>query len=198
MSGGAFFGGFGLMVGLKRLNKMAMPGRALRYAMALTLAIASGAWPAGTRADTVYQTPEAFIAEAFGTPPRPSYLWLTADLQAGITPLLGHPYGQARLRYWHAGNTTAWILEEIGKEYPITAGFVVRDGHIATTHILVYRESRGSEVHLPDFLNQFAGAALDSSGALTRHIDGITGATLSVSALQRMARTALYLTSRLP
>ncbi len=173
------------------------PVRPVRSVLVACLISLAAAWTLPVAADTVYQAPEAFVTEAFGTPPPPAFLWLTAPLQAALQPLLGHAYPQARVRYWRAGDTTAWILEEIGKEYPITAGFLVRDGHIVRARLLVYREARGGEIHLPAFLKQFDGARLDGSGGLNKHIDGITGATLSVDAMQRLARTALYLASRL-
>jgi len=84
------------------------------------------------------------------------------------------------------------MLDEIGKEYPITAGFVVSDNHIERAQVLIYRESRGDEIHLPAFLRQFIGSGLDGE-RLSNKIDGITGATLSVNAMQRMARAALVL-----
>lgn len=85
-----------------------------------------------------------------------------------------------------------WILDEIGKEYPITAGFVIADHKIQRAQVLIYRESRGMEIHLPAFLAQFVNAYLDGD-RLSNKIDGITGATLSVAAMTRMARTALLL-----
>ena len=48
--------------------------------------------------------------------------------------------------------------------------------------------------HLPAFLRQFAGAQLNTTDAdekLSKAIDGITGATLSVDAMRRMAQAAL-------
>jgi FMN-binding domain len=105
---------------------------------------------------------------------------------------LGHTYPQARLRYWRAADKTVWILDEIGKEYPITAAFVVVDQQIERAQVLIYRESRGEEIHLPAFLRQFIGGHLDGE-RLSNKIDGITGATLSVRAMERMARAALVL-----
>ena len=172
--------------------------RRVHYLLVACLFSLACVWSVPAAADTVYQTPESFIAEAFGTPPAPAFLWLTAEVQASIRPLLGHPYPQARLRYWRVGDTTAWVLEETGKEYPITAGFLVQNGQILQARLLVYREARGGEIHLSSFLRQFAGAGIDASGALTRPIDGITGATLSVDAMRRMARTALSLSRRIP
>jgi hypothetical protein len=52
------------------------------------------------------------------------------------------------------------------------------------------------EIHLPSFLQQFTGTQL-TDGSLSRKIDGISGATLSVAAMEHMARAALFLDSRL-
>ena len=58
--------------------------------------------------------------------------------------------------------------------------------------VLVYRESRGEEVRTPSFLKQFKDAKLTRGDRLDREIDGIAGATLSVGAMERMARLALF------
>lgn len=97
------------------------------------------------------------------------------------------------MRYWRDGNRTAWILDEIGKELPITIGVVLVDGAIREVRILEFREIRGWEVRYPFFTDQFRGATLTVDGELDTHIDGITGATLSVGAVKRVARAALYL-----
>ena len=143
--------------------------------------------------EQIYQDPEVFISDAFGTRPQPKVLWLTSPAQAEIARILGHPPTQLRQRYWADGIKSVWILEEIGKEEPITAGFVIANGRIDHARVLVYRESRGSEVRYPSFLRQFNDATLTSDAQLSRAIDGISGATLSVSALERLARVALYL-----
>ncbi len=148
-------------------------------------------------ADTVYQTREDFLRELFGTPPPAKVIWLDNAAQDKLKGVLGHPYGQARLRYWRVDGRTAWILDEIGKEYPITAAFVVKNGEIERARVLVYRETRGMEVHYPAFLQQFIGATLQD-GKLTKSIDGISGATLSVHSMERMARAALVLDTLAP
>jgi len=140
----------------------------------------------------VYQEPDAFIAEVFGSKPSPKLLWLTRDMQAQASAILGHFPAQLRQRYWSDTRRSAWILEEIGKEELITAGFVVADGHIDHVRVLVYRESRGQEVRQSAFLKQFKQAKLGQGDLLDRQIDGIAGATLSVGAMERMARLALY------
>lgn len=150
------------------------------------------------RADTTYQAPDAFLKEVFaGAPPSPGVLWLGDDAQRVLTPIFGHPYPQARLRYWRAADKTAWILDDVGKELPITAGFVVHDGTIQLARVLIYRESRGSEISFAGFLAQFIGVHLDGA-RIEPNVDGISGATLSVDAMRRMARAALTLDSLVP
>jgi len=165
--------------------------------MHATLLAAAGGWATSASADTVYLEPRQFLDEVFGQTPEPQVLWLTPQIQQQVVQVLEHPYRQARVRYWRDHDTVVWILEEIGKEYPITAGFVVKAGKLARARVLIYRESRGGEVQQRGFVRQFEGAGL-SSGRLDRKIDGITGATMSVDAMQRMAALALVLTGQLP
>ncbi|HEY3325574.1 MAG TPA: FMN-binding protein [Novimethylophilus sp.] len=143
--------------------------------------------------ETVYLTTEQFVAETFADKtPRIELLWVTKDVSAQASHILGHAPPQLRQRYWSDGAKSAWVLEEIGKEEPITAGFVVRDGRIEQARVLTYRESRGMEIHYPVFLKQYAGTGLAPDYRLDKNIDGISGATLSVRAMERMTRLALY------
>ena len=107
--------------------------------------------------------------------------------------MLGHRFGKLRVRYWFDGETSVWVLDEIGKELPITIGVTVRDHAIADVRVLEFRESRGWEVRYPFFTGQFQGLGLTSTRELDQPIDGISGATLSVRALKKLARLALYL-----
>lgn len=131
-----------------------------------------------------------------GTAPAPRMLWITGETKAGVEDILGHGLGVLRLRYWAEDARTAWILEEIGKTQPITTGIVVDQGRIARISVLVYRESRGWEVRHSFFTDQFIGASLEENRELDRGIDGISGATLSVRALTKLARLALFLHER--
>jgi len=162
-----------------------------RRSLAL-LTLALGAAAAGLVRGEIYQEPDAFVAEVFGSRPAPKVLWLTKDLQAQAAAILGHPPAQLRQRYWSDSRKSVWILEEIGKEELITAGFVVVEGRIDHVRVLAYRESRGQEVRTPSFLKQFKEAKLAPGDRLDREIDGIAGATLSVAAMERMARLALF------
>lgn len=140
-----------------------------------------------------------FLARSFpdGVPAAQA-LWLTGERRQAVTRLLGHPPPSLRVRYWREGDRSAWVLEEIGKERPITTGIVVEHGEISALEILVYRESRGGEVQEPFFTKQFRGAGLDADKQLNQSIDSISGATLSVGAVKRLAREALYLAGQLP
>ena len=142
----------------------------------------------------VYQTPEAFLDEVFAAEaPAPQVLWLKGDIKAATGEILGHRYPGLRIRYWGREQRTAWILEEIGKEKPITVGLVVNQDGLELIRVLEFRESRGWEVRYPFFTGQFTGIGLTSEHELDQPVDGISGATLSVRALKKLARLALYL-----
>lgn len=145
-------------------------------------------------AEQVHKRPEAFLKDAFaGDVPQARTLWLTPELREGVRRILDHDLNLLRVRYWARGPRTAWILEEIGKTEPITTGIVVDSRRIHRLEVLIYRESHGGEVRYPAFTEQFRGALLGDGNRLDRGIDGISGATLSVNALIRLARLALYL-----
>jgi hypothetical protein len=135
-----------------------------------------------------------YLQAAFpGDPPAASMLWVTNELRRNAEDSLGFGIDTLRVRYWHRDSRSAWVLEEIGKERPITIGIVV-DNNVATmVRVLEFRESRGWEVRYPFFTDQFDDVSLDSKDRLDRSVDSITGATLSVNAVTRAVRLALFL-----
>lgn len=140
-----------------------------------------------------YMTKQEFLDQAFaGQEPAWEMLRLNRELKAQVKSILGHAYKGSRIRYWHNGSRTAWIVDEIGKEYPITMGMVVENNALVSVNILVYREERGGEVHQEFFTRQFIGARKQDDG-ITHQIDNITGATLSVDAVTRVAELVLSL-----
>jgi len=148
-------------------------------------------------ASETYQEPADFIGEVFrNTTPETGAVWITQELSGPLEDILGHPIAFRRIRFWEQGGRTAWILEEIGKEKPITTGIVIDDGRIEQVKVLVFRESRGWEVRHDFFTNQFEQVSLKKDLGLDRHIDGISGATLSVRALKKQARVALFLSQQ--
>jgi hypothetical protein len=148
--------------------------------------------------DEVYQAPEVFLAETFdGAVPEPAMVWLTEAMRRDIRGILGHEYEGMRVRGWVREGRTAWVLDEIGKMRPITVGVVVNEGRIERLKVLIYRESHGWEVKHAFFTDRFTGLERAESGGLSRPVDAVAGATLSVGAVERMAELALYLHGRL-
>ena len=156
------------------------------------------AMPARADAPGQYLSLEDFLAQSFAgegadAAPEAKVLWLSSEQKARLEAVSGKRFPLLRVRYWQRGERSAWVLEEIGKELPITIGVVVEGESIANIEVLTFRESRGWEVRHGFFTRQFVDARLDEQNSLSRHIDGITGATLSVRAVKRVARLALVL-----
>ncbi len=146
------------------------------------------------QAESVYLSPEDFLSQTFGeNVPAAQAFWFTKAHREAATRILGHAPAGARLRYWQENGRSVWIMDEIGKEYPITFGVVVNQQAIEQVRVLIYRESRGWEIRSAAFARQFLQAHLAAEQKLDRQIDGITGATLSVRAMQNVTRLALYL-----
>ncbi|HEY9199329.1 MAG TPA: FMN-binding protein [Gammaproteobacteria bacterium] len=149
---------------------------------------------ARTASADIYQSPEDFLNEIFaGEVPKPAMIWMTGQVRSSAETILGHEPTQMRIRYWQADQRTAWILDEIGKERPITTGILINAGKIERIRVLIFRESRGWEVRHDFFTDQFKQRTLTPDMKLNGQIDGISGATLSVRALTNLARLALYL-----
>jgi FMN-binding domain len=147
-------------------------------------------------AESIYQEPPDFIAETFrDESPETSVLWINNNIRKEAQTILGRDLRPLRIRYWQKGERTAWILDEIGKDLPITTGVVIESGAIKSIKVLVFRESRGWEVRYPFFTDQFNGARIDAKNRLDKQIDNISGATLSVNALKRQAQLALLLST---
>lgn len=150
----------------------------------------------------VFLTAEAFQRQAFpNTSAALQTLWLTRGLREQAEAILNHSFAGLRVRYWADGDRTAWIFGEIGKELPITIGVVIENNLIQDVVILEFRESRGGEVRYPFFTRQFEKLGLIKTPArfeLTDNIDGITGATLSVRAVKKIATLALLFHHQTP
>ena len=135
-----------------------------------------------------------FLQQVFADQqPQPGLLPLRGELRERVTKVLGHPYRGMRLRYWHSDEISAWIIDEKSKDMPMTLAVAVGPAGITHLNVLVYREPRGGEVHQAFFRQQFVGITLQDDLSLSREVDGITGATLSVDAVSRVAAMALLL-----
>lgn len=156
--------------------------------------LALPAWSSGMK-EIVYLSNDDFLSQSFDAVPELKTVWMKGPLKTEISKTLGHDYPALRVRYWLRDRRSAWILDEIGRDKPITMGFVIEDSRLISVRVLVFRESRGDEIHLPSFTRQFDGAKLVNAHQLDRHIDGISGATLSVNAVRKLAAIALQLAS---
>ncbi len=142
--------------------------------------------------------PEEFLQRVFaGATPDSATVWLTGEKQEVATQILGHKPDYLRLRYWQDATRSAWIVDEIGKTEPITIGIVVANNAISEVQVLAFRESRGWEIKHDFFTRQFKGVALNGRRQLDAAIDGISGATLSVRAMNNVSRLVLYLSQSL-
>lgn len=149
-------------------------------------------------ATATYQTPKEFITKAFsGNYPKAKVLWLSAEDKLIIENIMNRKIHLLRIRYWQIDSKTVWIIDEIGKEKPITVGVYINQGQISELKVLTYRESRGDEVRHDFFTKQFKNAFLDKENMLSQQIDGITGATMSVRALTKVARLSLWLHNKI-
>lgn len=133
-----------------------------------------------------------FVNAQFEQPPPVSSMVVTGDVSALCTDILGRPYAHGTIQNGSGTNKTAWILSARGKHGPITAGFVVADGRIVCVEVLADRERRGRFIRTRRFLRQFLGVGL-RKGTLDSRVDGITGATISSRAVEKMAVLALRL-----
>ena len=147
---------------------------------------------------TEYQSKETFVDEIFtGNPPKPKSFWITKQVKPTVSEILQHRPGFLRTRYWKDDQKSVWILNEVGKTKPITVGIVIENKKITLLKVLAFRESRGWEVKHTFFTDQYKEVALNEDLSLDNAIDGISGATLSVRALVKLAKLALFFDQQL-
>ena len=123
------------------------PRIALLLILATGLAFAGPAGESGRYVET-----DEYLRSVFETEvPAAKTLWVTGDLRDGVEQTLGHSFGALRVRYWFDGARSAWVLDEVGKELPITIGVAISKSTIENVSVLEFRESRGWEVKYPFF-----------------------------------------------
>jgi hypothetical protein len=143
-----------------------------------------------------YLSEQDFLSQQFAEVPAAKALWITGELKNLTAEILQHPPAKLRQRYWQSGTRSVWVMDEIGKEKPITVGIVVNNGVIELVKVLAFRESRGWEIRYPFFTKQFDQVSLTQKQKLNKTIDNITGATLSVRAVRKLAQLALIYHAR--
>jgi Na+-translocating ferredoxin:NAD+ oxidoreductase RnfG subunit len=92
----------------------------------------------------------------------------------------------------------AFVQNTIGKHKPMTYMVgVAPDGEVTNVEILVYRESRGSEVRKKRFNYQYQGKTVDDPIRINRDVINISGATMSVRSMSAGVKRALVLADEL-
>ncbi|MCK4842125.1 MAG: FMN-binding protein [Methylococcales bacterium] len=145
-----------------------------------------------------YQKTNDFLQQIFsGEVPKAEVLWLTKELKKTVIEILKHKPNFLRTRYWQTAEKSVWIINETGKTKPITIAIVITGNKIVLLKVLAFRESRGWEVKHDFFTDQFKQISLTPELQLNQAIDGISGATLSVRALTKVAQLALLFNQKI-
>ena len=130
---------------------------------------------------------------------RAEELRLTPEQKTRIQDRIGWKFPEDSFRAFRAESNGkldgyAVIQETIGKHRPITyiVG-VTPDGKVFDIEILVYRESKGSEVRMKRFNSQYEGKTTLDPIRINKDIINITGATMSVRSVSAGVKRALVL-----
>jgi hypothetical protein len=137
-----------------------------------------------------------FLSKQFTQTPKAQRIWLDKEKQNHIKTVFNPSQTKLSYRFWQKDNKTVWVLDELGKERNITTGIVITDHTIKSVEVISYRESRGGQVQSNRFISQYSDKTINSN--LVKEIDSISGATLSVDALNKQVSLALYLNSLIP
>lgn len=149
---------------------------------------------ATANAQGTYLTQDALIEQVFaGEQPQLKTLWLTKEQKEQIKIVTGTHSVASRVRYQALKGKRLWILNEIGKERPITFGLVTQDEALIRIEVMVFRETRGDEIRSANYVKQYQGQKLNQNHQFTLPIDGISGATYSVNSMKKVAKKALLL-----
>ena len=126
-------------------------------------------------------------------------LRLTPDQKLQIQDRIGWKFPEESFRAFKAetdgtAEGYAVIQETIGKHRPITyiVG-ITPQGKVFDVEIMVYRESKGSEVRRKRFNAQYEGKTAQDSISINKDIINITGATMSVRSVSAGVKRALIL-----
>ncbi len=155
--------------------------------------------------EDVYLTPEEAAKLMFPDSDsiRSEVITITEDQKRRIEERIG----------WHFPETTfdcfigetkgkldgwAFIQNTIGKHKPMTYMVGVDpEGEVSNVEILVYRESRGSEVSKKRFNYQYQGKTMHDPIRINRDVINISGATMSVRSMSAGVKRALVLADEL-
>ena len=118
-------------------------------------------------------------------------LKLTEDIKKTVQTKVKQKFYRDKLYYWNIsqGDSTiayAFLDNVIGKSMPITFLVILNiNGDIIRSNVIKYREAYGGEVDNKGWLRQFENRNNNSSYEISKDIDGISGATISVKSMSK-------------
>ena len=149
----------------------------------------------------VYLTEDAALKLMFPTSERirKDVIRLTPEKKTQIEERIGWKFPEELFEIY-IGETHeqidgyALIQNTIGKHKPMTymAG-IDHSGHVSNVELLVFRESRGSEVRTKRFNVQYEGKTVLDPVRINKDIINISGATMSVRSMSAGIKRALVL-----
>jgi Na+-translocating ferredoxin:NAD+ oxidoreductase RnfG subunit len=126
-------------------------------------------------------------------------LRLTPDQKMRIEDRIGWRFPEEKFKVFMSEtngkvDSYAVIQETIGKHRPITyiVG-ITAEGKVFDVEIMVYRESKGSEVRRKRFNAQYEGKTVQDPIRINKDIINVTGATMSVRSISAGVKRALVL-----
>lgn len=152
--------------------------------------------------EDIYLTPEEAAKLMFSDSEtiRPELIALSPDQKRLIEERIGWQFPETTFDCF-IGETNgkidgwAFIQNTIGKHKPMTYMVGVDpSGEVSNVEVLVYRESRGSEVRTKRFNYQYQGKNLNDPIRINRDIINISGATMSVRSMSAGVKRVLVLT----
>ena len=135
----------------------------------------------------------SFVEAQLDAPVSVESVVVTGEVSRVCADVLGRPYAHPAIQCWGSATGNVWVVAAPGKHGLITAAFAVEDGRVLGCRVLADKEQRGRGIRTQRYLDQFRGAGLRRGDKLDRRIDGITGATISSTAMIKMALLALRL-----
>ncbi len=155
--------------------------------------------------EDVYLTPEAAAQLMFPDSEEihAQQITLSSEQKNIIEERIGWHFPETTFEYF-VGKTNgqidgwAFIQNTIGKHKPMTY-MVGADpkGEVINVEVLVYRESRGSEVRTRRFNYQYEGKTSYDAIRINRDIINITGATMSVRSMSAGVKRVIVLVEEL-
>jgi Na+-translocating ferredoxin:NAD+ oxidoreductase RnfG subunit len=149
----------------------------------------------------VYLTEEQALKVLFPKAQKiqPEELRLSPEQKARIQDRIGWKFPEESFKAFKAETNGkvegyAVIQETIGKHRPITyIVSVTPEGKVSSVEILVYRESKGSEVRRKRFNAQYEGKTSLDPIRINKDIINVTGATMSVRSVSAGVKRVLVL-----